>query len=109
MEGALKRYRIMANVVGVMLLLLCVGMVLKYLPPHNPVMVSIVGTAHGFLYMIYIVLGYDVWRRARWPLSKMFDIASAGFIPFRTFFVERKIVRQARETIADTAGEAVSA
>lgn len=97
MEGALKRYRIMANVVGVMLLLLCVGMVLKYLPPHNPLMVSIVGTVHGLLYMIYIVLGYDVWRRARWPLAKMFDIASAGFIPFRTFIVERKIVRQARE------------
>lgn len=96
MEGALRRYRIMANVVGVLLLLLVVGMVLKYLPPRDPTMVSIVGFIHGAFYMVYVVLGYDVWRRTGWPLSKMVDIALAGVVPARTFFVERKIVRQVR-------------
>lgn len=96
MEGALTRFRVMANVVGVFLVLLVVGMVLKYLPPHDPTMVGIVAPIHGAFYMVYLVLGYDVWRRTGWPLSKMVDIALAGVVPLRTFFVERKIVRQAK-------------
>lgn len=108
MEGALNRFRIIANVVGVFLVLLVIGMVLKYLPPRNATMVGIVAPIHGAFYMVYLVLGYDVWRRVGWPLSKMFDIAFAGVIPFRTFFVERKIVRQAREAVA-SAGETIPA
>jgi integral membrane protein len=106
-EGALTRYRVIANIVGVLLVLLTIGMFIKYLPPHNGQMVSIVGTIHGVFYMAYVVLGYDLWRRTGWPLIKMVDIALAGFIPLRTFFVERKIVRQAREHWAAQEGAVI--
>jgi integral membrane protein len=98
-QGALKRYRIVANVVGVLLVLLTVGMFLKYLPPHDPTMVSVVGTIHGGFYMVYVLMSYDVWRRTGWPLIKMFDMVLAGIVPFRTFFVERKIARQVQELV----------
>ncbi len=97
MQGALNRYRIIANVVGVLLVLLTIGVILQIL--GNDSLVSVVGTIHGAFYMVYVLLSYDVWRRTGWPLVKFVDMVLAGIVPFRTFFVERKIVRQARELV----------
>ena len=98
MEGALTRYRILANVVGVLLVLLTIGVFLQVFA-HNDSVVSLVGTIHGAFYMVYVVLSYDVWRRTGWPLIKLVDMVLAGVVPFRTFFVERKIVREVRELV----------
>jgi integral membrane protein len=96
-ETALNRYRVMANVVGVALVLLAVGMVLKYTPIGWPLMANTVAPIHGALYMIYLVLAFDLWRRTGWPPAKMVIMVLAGVVPFMTFVVERKVVREARE------------
>src|SRR3954469_24199736 len=70
-EGAITRYRVLANVVGVFLLLLCVGVIVKYGPPRQEAIVSVVGPIHGFLYMVYLVTAFDLYRRTRWPLGRM--------------------------------------
>lgn len=94
MGAALTRYRVIAYVVGVVLILLVlVGMPLKY-GWDQPVVVQTVGPAHGFLYMIYLVAAFDVTRRAKWPLGKMLLVMLAGTIPFVSFYAERVVRRQ---------------
>ena len=108
MEAAVKRFHILALIVGVFLIMLTIGVIVQ-VSGGGDTLVSIFGPTHGIFYMAYVVLGYDVWRRAHWPLIKMIDIVTAGFIPGRTFFVERRIIRQAREAAAAQQVEAVQA
>lgn len=100
MEGAVTRYRILALIVGTLLVLLTIGMVLKYGPTDMPGMVGIVSPIHGLFYMVYVALAFDLWRRTGWPLGRMVLIVLGGVVPLMTFFVERKIVREARALAA---------
>ncbi|MEV4623769.1 DUF3817 domain-containing protein [Asanoa sp. NPDC049573] len=97
MRAALTRYRIIAYVVGVVLVILvAVGIPLKYIGDNSTV-VETVGPAHGFLYMVYLVAVFDVGRRARWPIGRMLLVMLAGTIPFVSFYAERKVSQWARE------------
>ncbi|MCW2885141.1 MAG: hypothetical protein JWL58_2003 [Streptosporangiaceae bacterium] len=96
----MNRYRVLANVVGVALVLLVVGMILKYTPIDSPTMVGIVAPVHGALYMVYLVTAYDLWRRTGWPLGRMVAMVLAGIVPFMTFVIERRIVRDAKVLLA---------
>ena len=91
MHGALLRYRIIAWVVGVVLLVLVlVAMPVKYIG-GNDTPVAAVGPVHGFLFMVYVALTFDLGRRARWPLGRMVLVMLAGTIPFLSFWTERKV------------------
>ncbi|WP_240809803.1 DUF3817 domain-containing protein [Actinomadura sp. WMMA1423] len=92
----MTRYRILALVVGTLLVLLAVGMILKYGPTDMPALAGVVAPVHGFLYMVYLVAAFDLWRRTGWPLSRMAVIVLGGIVPLMTFFVERRVVRDAR-------------
>ena len=95
-RGALTRYRVMAYVVGVMLLLLTlVAIPLKYLA-HMPGPVSVIGTAHGFLYMVYLLTAFDLALRARWTAKGTVLVLLAGTIPFLSFVAERTVTRKTR-------------
>jgi integral membrane protein len=106
-EGAIRRYRVLAYIVGALLVLLTIGMVLKYLPPKEAALVSVVAPIHGLLYMVYLVTAFDVWRRAGWPLSRMVAIVLAGVVPLMTFVIERRVVRDAQATLEDSPAPAV--
>ena len=94
MHGALIRYRTIAWIVGVVLIaLVVVGMPLKYGPTDNPVVVETVGPFHGFLYMVYLVLTFDLSRRAKWDFGRMVLVMLAGTIPFFSFWAERQVTR----------------
>lgn len=96
MGAALTRYRIIAYVVGVVLIVLVVlGMPLKYVW-HEPVVVETVGPAHGFLYLLYLLAAFDVGRRAHWPLGRMALVMLAGTVPFLSFYAERVVTRWVR-------------
>ncbi|MFY1633494.1 DUF3817 domain-containing protein [Solwaraspora sp. WMMB335] len=93
MSGALTRYRLIAYVVGVVLIVLMViGMPMKYFF-GEPVVVETVGPAHGFLYMVYLVAAFDLARRANWSLSRILAIMLAGTVPFVSFYAERVVTR----------------
>lgn len=93
MRAALTRYRVIAYVVGVVLILLVViGMPMKYLA-DDAVVVETVGPAHGFLYMVYLVAVFDLGRRGRWPLGRMALVMLAGTVPFVSFYAERVVSR----------------
>ena len=93
MHAALIRYRIIAWTVGVVLLVLVlVAMPIKYIG-GNDTPVALVGPIHGFLFMVYVALTFDLGRRAHWSLGRMVLVMLAGTIPFLSFWTERKVSR----------------
>jgi integral membrane protein len=91
MNAALTRYRVMAYVTGVLLLVLVfVAMPLKYIW-HQDTAVAIVGPAHGFLYMVYLVAAFDLAVRAKWQFIRTVLVLLAGTVPVMSFFAERKV------------------
>lgn len=91
MPAALLRYRVMAYVVGVgLIILVFVGMPLQY-GAGSKAVVSIVGPAHGFLYIVYLLAVLDLVRRARLSFWSMLAMVAAGLVPFLAFIVERRI------------------
>ena len=96
MEAALTRFRVMAYIVGVLLLILVfVAVPLRYLA-DQPFLVSIVGPIHGFLYMVYLVTAFDLAVRARWPFVRTVLVLLAGTVPVMSFVAERKATQWIR-------------
>jgi integral membrane protein len=96
LRGRLARFRVIAYVVGVFLLVLAlVAMPLKYLGDDDRA-VAVVGPMHGFLYMVYLVLGADLALRARWSVRGTVAVLAAGTVPFLSFFAERVVTRRTR-------------
>jgi integral membrane protein len=93
-HGAVLRYRVMAYVTGVVLIILCfVGIPLQ-VAAHNAVVANDVGTLHGILYIIYIVVAYLLTRQLRLPVGPTVLVLLAGTIPVLTFVVERWVSRR---------------
>ncbi|NEA33354.1 DUF3817 domain-containing protein [Streptomyces sp. SID13031] len=93
-RSALTRYRVIAYIVGVMLLVLVfVAMPLKYIG-DNPSAMNVVGPLHGFLYVVYLLGAFDLARRVRWSLPRLVLVALAGTIPFLSFYAERKVTHE---------------
>lgn len=93
---AVRRYRVMAYVTGVVLMFLCfVGIPLQ-VAAHNLVVVNYVGTTHGILYMIYLVAAYLMTRQVGLRLASpsTLIVLLAGTIPVLTFIVERWVTRR---------------
>jgi integral membrane protein len=103
MSAALTRYRVVAYVVGVVLVLfILVAMPLKYFA-DSPGFVAVIAPVHGFLYMIYLVVTFDLSMRARWPLSRTILLLLAGTVPFVSFVAERWVTAQIRSRAEETA------
>lgn len=100
MKGALIRYRVMAYVVGVLLVVLvCVGLPMKYLAGDDTV-VTWTGIPHGWLYMILIITAFDLGRRARWGWGRVILIALAGTVPFLSFVAEHYATKDVRAKLS---------
>ncbi|MCU4183231.1 DUF3817 domain-containing protein [Acidiferrimicrobium sp. IK] len=96
LESSLARYRVMAYVVGVGLaVVVFVGIPLQVWASDD-IIVQIVGTAHGYLYIVYLVCALDLARRARFTLTEMAAMVGAGLIPVLAFVIERKISAKVR-------------
>jgi integral membrane protein len=99
-RNALLRYRIMAWVVGIILVVLvCVGLPLKYLG-GNETVVTWTAIPHGYLYMVLLITAVDLGLRAKWSWTRLLLIALAGTIPFLSFVAERSATRDVRTKLA---------
>lgn len=85
-KGALTRYRVMAWITGIWLLLLCLELILKYAAGIDSL--DFVPIVHGWVYFIYLIMAIDLGIRVRWPLAKFIYTLIAGTIPFLSFYVE---------------------
>jgi integral membrane protein len=108
-DRALRRYRVIAWIVGVLLIVLvCIGVPLKYLA-DVPVIAKWVGFVHGvFFYPLYLVLTVALAYRTRMPPLRMVLTMVAGTVPFLSFFAERETTRWVRSLDPERA-EAVPA
>lgn len=99
-RGALVRYRVMAWIVGVLLVVLVlVGMPLKYLADNGTV-VTWTGIPHGWLYMVLLITAYDLGRRVKWPWLRLLLIALGGTVPFMSFVAEHYATKDVRARLA---------
>ncbi|MGW0603842.1 DUF3817 domain-containing protein [Streptomyces sp. NPDC002640] len=107
-KAVLTRYRAMAYITGVLLILLCVGMIAKYLLKIDGAdgFTYVVSLAHGWLYVVYLIFAFDLGSKAKWPVTKQLWVLLAGTIPTAAFFVERKIVKELEPRIADAGAPA---
>src|SRR3712207_5437449 len=87
--AALTRYRVMAWIVGILLIaLVLVAVPLKYLAGiDGPV--SVIGTLHGWLYFIFFLTACDLALRASWTLRGTVLTLVAGTVPILSFVAER--------------------
>jgi len=91
--SALRRYRVMANVVGVgLLLLVVVGMPLQF-GAGQPIVVAVIGPIHGAAYIIYLVAALDLSRQAHLSVGRIALMICAGLVPGLAFHVERRVSR----------------
>ena len=94
--AALTRYRVMAWIVGVLLIaLILVAVPLKYLGGiEGPV--TVLGTLHGWLYFVFFLTACDLALRARWTLKGTVLVLVAGTVPLLSFVAERIATRKTR-------------
>ena len=91
-----RAYRVMAYMTGIMLIALCfVGIPLQVFA-HNDAVAKIVGTAHGVLYIVYLVVAFTMTRLVRIRTASLATVIvlAAGTIPVLTFVVERWVTRR---------------
>ncbi|MFJ6850012.1 DUF3817 domain-containing protein [Streptomyces sp. NPDC091271] len=108
-RSVLTRYRVMAYVTAVMLLILCVSMIFKYGFDTGESVTLVVSQVHGVLYIIYLIFAFDLGSKAKWPVGKLLWVLISGTIPTAAFFVERKVVREVEPLIVDSSPQAVKA
>jgi integral membrane protein len=100
-RSVLTRYRVMAYVTAVMLLVLCTCMIFKYGFDTGEGLTLMVSQAHGVLFMIYLVFAFDLGQKARWPFGRLLWVLVSGTLPFVAFFVERRVTRDVEPLVED--------
>ncbi len=87
----LKRFRFIAFWEGVSyLLLLGIAMPLKYLAGY-PQAVTVVGWAHGVLFILYCAALLQASLTFKWPLKRSVLYFVASLLPIAPFIVERRL------------------
>ena len=95
-RGALQRYRVIANVVGVVLVVfILIAVPLRYLG-GEPRLSETISPIHGFLYIVYLAATVDLSRRVGWSVWRTLGVMLAGTVPFLSFVVERRTTSELR-------------
>ncbi len=120
MRGALLRYRVMANIVGVLLVVLVLvgvplanfdGTSMWRIIPSTPeiwasgstahdvgeAITHYLGVAHGWLYMIFLIMAFLLARKADWDLGFTIVTLVCGTVPILSFWAERRATARVRE------------
>lgn len=93
--SALQRYRVLAWVTGLWLLLLTIEMVAKYgFGVDTPSWIAVV---HGWVYFAYLLVTADLAVKVRWPIGRTVGTLIAGTIPLLSFFVEHRNAKDVKQ------------
>jgi integral membrane protein len=124
--AALTFYKISSIVTGTLLLLLCAEMIMKYafglelelggaygflafVPSDSLQAINLslgILMIHGWGYVVYLFADFRIWSLMRWSFPKFLLIALGGVIPFLSFFLEVRIVREVKAYLASRAASA---
>ena len=123
MSRNLTAYRVMATIVGVLLVvLILVGVPLANFDGSpmwgvfdstpawvttgsdvnqlGEVITTYLGVAHGWLYMIFLLSAFLLSRRARWDLPFTLVTLVCGTIPLLSFWAEHKVAAEVEGQLA---------
>lgn len=93
-KSHLGRLRVIAWLEGwSLLLLMFVAMPVKYLM-DVPEATQAIGMIHGILFVMFITATLVISIIQRWNLGRIFVVMASSFVPFGTFYVDRKILRK---------------
>ena len=54
-----------------------------------------IGMAHGILFMLYVALAFLIRNNQNWNIKELFLVQLASLLPFATFYIEKKYVKNA--------------
>jgi integral membrane protein len=54
-----------------------------------------IGMAHGLLFMSYVAIAFIIWKNQKWTIIEFLIVQLGSLIPFGTFYVENKYLRNA--------------
>jgi integral membrane protein len=91
MEKALARFKFISYLAGVVLILFTIEITLKY---SGILEIPWFAQLHGIVYMVYVVIAFDMSRRAKLSLRETFLVLIAGTIPVMSFIAESRIRRR---------------
>jgi integral membrane protein len=90
------------------LLLLGVAMPLKYIA-GKPQMVSVVGMAHGLLWLLFVAAVVDVRMRRGWPVTRVAVALLSSVLPFGPFVLDPGLRREQEQEQEQDAQEDAAA
>jgi integral membrane protein len=86
-------YRVMAYITGVLIIVICfAGLPLQFAAGSDWID-KWLGTVHGYLYVIYVVIAFLLAAKLRMRPLQMIPLLLAGIVPIMTFIVERWMMR----------------
>jgi integral membrane protein len=92
----LRFYRISAWIVGLPLAaLFLVAMPMKYFG-DNGTPVTVIGIAHGWLYMIYIACTALLATHRRWSIGRTVLVVLGGTVPLLSFWTEHVVHKKVK-------------
>ena len=95
--GALTRFRLLAVLCGVNLLLLVFGyMPAKYIfdALDDNGWIIFIPIAHGYLYIVYILTVLQIGVQKRMKFVTIIALIAAGTLPVASFIAERRITKK---------------
>ena len=93
LKGALFRYQLMANIVGVLIIPLFFFFFLHLAHVGSfKAELAIFGIAHGYLYIVYLITAGYLALKARLHIPWIILMFAAGLVPGLTFVVEWLVV-----------------
>jgi integral membrane protein len=102
-KNLFNTYRVLAFIVGVLLAFCAlVAMPLKYLTTDGSSLntfgdnASILWVAHGWVFMVYVVVAFLLSRRAGWTIAFTLVALVAGLVPLLIFWVEHRVTQKMR-------------
>lgn len=97
----LLAYRTLAYTTAVLLIILVFAGVPLQVWADNLWVVKVVGTMHGYLYIVYLLVAFNFTRRLRVPLGWMILVLLAGTVPFCAIVAERLLTRRYERLAGD--------
>lgn len=93
-ETVIHRFRVMGFIEGAsLLILLFIAMPLKY-AAGIPEAVRIVGSLHGFFFILYMLMIVYVTFKIRWSFIWVGSALAVAFIPFGNIMLDRFVKRK---------------
>ncbi len=109
MKTALTWYKVLATVVGIsIIVLIFIAVPLNHahnvfpaiFPPGSTGqqlgmgISAVLGTAHGFIYMGFLLVAFWLSRLAHWSVTFTAVTLLCGTVPFLSFWAERRAIRR---------------